>query len=133
MSDSLLEHFLEMPESLLMFAAPRPKYVPRWNATFPVLGTLLNYENQANTMDSIVALVEARRLLRDIESLLRQSGLPAPPSTVPDRVLVSSLLNWAVDVTGALARADAHALGWAGAKPRIPRFRQPPKTRPPTS
>ena len=111
-----LEHFLEMPESLLMFAAPRPKYFPRWDAIFPVLGALLNYENQARTMDSMVALVEARRLLGDIQNHLRQSGLPAPPSTVPDRVLVSSLRNWAVDVTGALARADAGGLGWAQVK-----------------
>ncbi|MBI4322463.1 MAG: hypothetical protein HY675_28555 [Chloroflexi bacterium] len=112
-----LEHFVSQPESLLLFAAPRPSFFPRWDAIFVVLGALLEYEERVIAMDRAVAAVEARRLLREVASAVRQANLPAPPGEVAGRTVPVSLLQWGGHIVDALARGDASPLGWAAVEP----------------
>lgn len=112
-----LEHFVVQPEGLLLFAAPRPGYYPRWDAIFVVLGALLDYEERVSSMDPAVATVEARRLLQELADEARRGNLPLPPTALTRHDVASALLQWGGRITKALAQGDATSLGWAVAEP----------------
>jgi hypothetical protein len=110
------DHFVRQPESLLLFAAPRPGYFPRWDAIFSVLDLLLAYEARVIAMDPAVAVVEARRLLQQAADHARSGNLPSP-TIATGQPLQAAVLEWGSRVVEALAHADAPLLGWSGQQP----------------
>ncbi len=108
-----LEHFVVQPESLLLFAAPRPGFFPRWEAIFAVLGALMEYEERVQAMAPAVAAVEARRLARELADAIRDGNLPTLSLEAPGSSVATALPRWGSRITDALARGDAPALGWA--------------------
>jgi len=111
-----LEHYVVQPQSLLLFAAPRPDVFPRWDAIFAVLGALLSYEGRVDAMDAAVAVIEARRLLREQAAQIHVSHLP-PPDEATGRAVSTALLRWGDRIIEALERGDATSLGWAVVEP----------------
>lgn len=112
-----LEYTVSQPESLTLFATPRPDFFPRWDAIFTVLGSLLDYVARADSMDPAVAAVEGRQLVRELERIARDAHLPLPASDVPARAVPTSLLRWSGQISEALARADTKSLGWEAPEP----------------
>jgi hypothetical protein len=111
-----LEHYVVQPQSLLLFAAPRPDVFPRWDAIFAVLGALLDYEERVDAMDAAVAAIEARRLLREQAAQIQGGNLP-PPDETTGRAVSMALLRWGGRIMEALERGDATSLGWAVVEP----------------
>lgn len=112
-----VEHLVAHPESLLLFAAPRPAIFPRWDAIFVVLGALLAYEERVSAMDATVVAVESRRLVQDLAEQVRGGNLPIPPVEMTSHTLSTALLQWGSRITDALAQGDAKSLGWAVVEP----------------
>jgi hypothetical protein len=112
-----LEHFVAQPDTLLLFAAPRPSYFPRWDAIFVVLEALLDYDERVLAMDPVVATVEARRLLQRVAIAAKEANLPPPASEAAGAPLPAALLDWSSRVIDVLARADAKSLGWGAVEP----------------
>ncbi len=110
------EHFVTQPESLLLFAGPRPAYFPRWDAIFNVLAALLKFEDQLDSNDATVAAIDARVLMRELAGGVQEARLPSLPEP-RGRALPRALQDWGANVVDALAQSNATRLGWENAAP----------------
>jgi DNA-binding transcriptional ArsR family regulator len=104
-------HVLERPGELRAFVGAIPETFPRWRAIFRVLGTLLDAVGHAGLVGSarsIEALAIRQRIARD----LRMSGIAQPVQTVFPGSFADTLEEWALELVGALARADQSVLAF---------------------